>query len=306
MTKTPRSLIELFATFRTEEDCRHALFRHRWPDGFACPRCGGDHAYPIANRSTYECSACGHQTSVTAGTIFHKTRTPLLKWFAAIHLLSTTTKALSAAELARQLGVANQTAWTMRRKIVNAMVGDERLCGLVEMDESYVGGKRAGSAARDTWKRTPVAVMAERTESGGLGEVAMSVIPDATARSLLSAARSSIAPGSQVATDGWRAYRFLAAAGYDHVAIVQGCPEMASEVLPLVHMVISNFKRWILDVFHGVSRKHLQSYLDEYVYRLNRRHARSDLFRRVLNRCCRYFGPITYAEITGRHPELIG
>ena len=75
MTKTPRSLIELFATFRTEEDCRHALFRHRWPDGFACPRCGGDHAYPIANRSTYECSACGHQTSVTAGTIFHKTRT---------------------------------------------------------------------------------------------------------------------------------------------------------------------------------------------------------------------------------------
>ena len=163
-----------------------------------------------------------------------------------------------------------------------------------------MGGKRAGTAGRGPWTRTPVAVMAERTESGGLGDVAMSVIPDASASSLLVAARSSIAPGSRIATDGWRAYRCLAAAGYDHVATIQGCSEMASELLPWVHTVISNFKRWILDVFHGVSRKHLQSYLDEYVYRLNRRHARSDLCRRVLNRCCRYFGPTTYSELIGR------
>jgi len=112
MTKTPSSLIELFATFRTEEDCRHALFRHRWPDGFACPRCGGDHTYPIANRSTYECSTCGHQTSVTAGTIFHKARTPLLKWFAAIHLLHYDHSAVRSRARAATWR-PSQTAWTI-------------------------------------------------------------------------------------------------------------------------------------------------------------------------------------------------
>lgn len=302
--KTPASLIELITTFRDEEDCRDALFRHRWPDGFVCPRCGGRHAYPITKRLTYECASCRYQVSVTAGTVFHKTRTPLLKWFTAIHLIATTTKALSAAEMARQLDVSSQTAWTMRRKITSAMYGQTRLIGEVEMDESYVGGKHAGSAGRCNFTRTPVAVMAERTVLGGLGEVAMSVIPDASAQSLLEAASTSIAPGSSVTTDGWSGYSRLSAAGYDHVSVIQEIPEMASEVLPLVHTAISNFKRWVLDVFRGVSRKHLQSYLDEYCYRLNRRYARGDLFRRVLNRCCRYFGPVTYRQLT--HPELAG
>lgn len=296
---TPQSLIELVTTFRTEEDCQEALFRHRWPDGFACPRCGGARVCPIASRLTYECASCRYQSSLTAGTIFHLTRTPLLKWFMAIHLLSTTTKAVSAAELARQLDVAYQTAWTMRRKITNAMMCEgAELSGAVEMDESYVGGRCPGSAGRDNWKRTPVAVMAERTGAGGLGCVAMSVIPDASARSVLAAAVSRATAGSEITTDGWSGYSFLTAAGYDHVREIQGCPEAASEVLPWVHTVISNFKRWILDVLHGVSLKHLQSYLDEYCYRLNRRHARGDLFRPVLNRCCRYFGPVTYKELT--------
>jgi transposase-like protein len=304
--KTPRSLIELVAAFRTEEDCRDALFWHRWQDGFVCPRCGGRHAYPIKNRLTYECAACRYQASVTAGTVFHKTRTPLLKWFMAIHLIATTTKALSAAEIARQLDVAGQTAWTMRRKITNALVCEGAgLGGLVEMDESYVGGRSPQNAGRCSWTRSVVAVMAERTERGGLDQVAMSVVRDASRRSLRQAAESSIAPGSRVATDGWSGYGFLHAAGYDHLRMVQGDPVMASDILPWVHTVISNFKRWVLDVFHGVSRKHLQSYLDEYCYRLNRRRARGDLFRRVLNRCCRYFGPVTYAELT-RNPELAG
>ena len=300
--KMPRTLIELFAAYRTEEECRDALFHQRWPDGFVCPRCGGTRAYPIRNRLTYECAACGHQASATAGTIFHKTRTPLLKWFTAIHLIATTTKAISATELQRQLGVSHKTAWTMRHKITSAMVAkDASLKGLVEMDESYVGGKKkAGSAGRCNWARTPVAVMAERTEAGGLGAVAMSVILDASARSLEAAASASIDSAATVVTDGWAGYNFLAASDYKHVREVQGAPEAASEVLPWVHTVISNFKRWILDIFHGVSRKHLQSYLNEYCYRLNRRHARGDLFRRLLNRCCRYFGPVTYSQIKGR------
>ena len=285
--------------FKTEEDCRQALFEHRWPDGFRCPRCGHGRAYAHKKRPLFECASCGHQASLTAGTILEGTRTDLKKWFLAIYLLATTKKPLSSAELARQLGVSTVTAWTMRRKITRAMArgeGELMLAGVVEMDEAYVGGASKGIRGRGPLGKTPVAVMAQQNESGGCDLAHMLVIKDIGGLSLKGAATSYITPGSVLVTDGLPSYQPLGS-GFDHQSLVAEGVENPAELLPWVHIIISNLKRWLLDVFHGVSAKHLQSYLDEFCYRFNRRSERTDLFRRVLNRCVRYTKPATYAQL---------
>jgi transposase-like protein len=297
----PKTLMEFMDMYQTEEDCRQSLFEHRWPDGFSCPRCSCDRAYRLKSRPLFECARCGYQASLTAGTILQGARVELRKWFLAIYLLAATKKTLSSAELARQLGIAPQTAWTMRRKIMHAMSRREdelMLLGLVEMDESYVGGKKEGKRGRGAEGKTPVAVMAERSPAGGLSLAHMQVVERVNGLCLGKAAAAAVAPGSTILTDGWGAYRRLTAIGYVHEPHVQESPGDAVALLPWVHVVISNFKRWILDVFHGVSPKHLQSYLDEFCYRLNRRYVRTDLFRRILNRCVRYTEPTTYAQLT--------
>lgn len=192
---------------------------------------------------------------MTAGTLFHKTRTDLRKWLLAIWLLASMKKPPSAAELSRQLGATRKTGWLLRRKITHAMRRGEHellLFGVVELD------------------------------------------------ALTGAADAMIRPGSAVRTDGWRSYWALPAAGYIHEPYVQSTPQSASELLPWAHIVISNFKRWRLDVFHGVSAAHLHSYLDEFYYRLNRRDQRLDLFRRILNRCVLYTPPTAFTQLIGR------
>ncbi|HDZ79205.1 MAG TPA: IS1595 family transposase [Gammaproteobacteria bacterium] len=297
---SPKTMIEFMEIYRTEEDCRKALLQHRWPEGFECPRCGHNQAYTLKKRPLFECTACGHQASVTAGTILEGTRTDLRKWFLAIYLLATTKKPISSAELVRQLGIAPFTAWTMRHKIARAMTrrkGELMLLGMVEMDESYVGGARKGVRGRGAEGKTPVVVIARQNESGGCSLAHMHVLENTSGLSLGEAARGSIAPGSTVVTDGLPSYRRLGSLGYEHEPLVTGGVENAAELLPWVHIIISNFKRWILDVFHGVSAGHFQSYLDEFCYRLNRRRQRTDLFRRVLNRCVRFTEPVTYAQL---------
>jgi len=298
---SPKTLMEFMDMFKTEEDCRQTLFEHRWPDGFRCPRCGHDRAYSLKSRPLFECAACGYQASLTAGTILEGARVDLRKWLLAIYLMASTKKPPSAAELSRQLGIAAVTAWTMRRKIMHAMSrreGELMLLGLIEMDESYVGGARKGKRGRGAEGKTPVAVLAKRSESGGFSMAHMQVVDSVSGLCLGEVATAGVVPGSIITTDGWGAYRKLPTLGYIHEPVVGEDTGNAAELLPWVHVIISNFKRWILDVFHGVSPKHLQSYLDEFCYRLNRRNQRTDLFRRILNRCVRFTGPVTYAQLT--------
>ena len=296
----PKTLIDFMEMYKTEEDCRQALFHHKWPEGFVCPRCGHGQAYAHKKRLLYECASCGHQTSLTAGTVLHKTRVDLKKWFLAIYLMSQTKKTISAAELSRQLGIAPQTAWTMRRKITEAMARREgdMITGVVEMDESLVGGVSKGKRGRGAAGKTPVAVMAGVSPGGGLIRVHMQALGGVSGLSLEGAAQDHIAPGADIVTDGLLAYRDLPSLGYRHRFEVIGSSRVdAATTLPWVHVTISNFKRWVLDMFHGVSSKHLQSYLDEFCYRLNRRKQRTDLFRRLLNRCVLFTGPVTYAQL---------
>jgi transposase-like protein len=299
----PTTLIEFMQLYPTEEACRQAIFEHRWPRGFVCPRCGHDRAWFLSRRSLYECARCHYQGSLTAGTIFHNSRTDLRKWFLAIWLLASTKKAPSAAELARQLGVTAKTAWLLRRKITHAMArreGELLLAGIVELDEGFVGGKHSGPASRGRRQRhkTLVAIAAEQRPDGGLGRAHMCVIEDASAASLNEAAAATIGFGSLVHTDGWNGYTDLAGTGYGHQARNLPTGTDIDDWLPWSHIVLSNFKRWTLDVFHGVSRAHLQAYLDEFCYRLNRRSRRLDLFRRILNRCLLYTEPAPYSLLT--------
>jgi transposase-like protein len=304
MMRHPRTLIEFMQLYPTEEACRQALFEHRWPEGFSCRRCGHEHAWLLRRRGLYECASCHYQGSLTAGTIFHSARTDLRKWFLAIWLLASTKKAPSAAELARQLGVTRKTAWLVRRKIVHAMgqrEGEALLRGLVELDEGFIGGRHHGEENRGRRQpgKTLVAMAAEQTPAGGLGRAYLRVIDDASATSLNGAAQSRIAAGSLVRTDGWQGYAGLGKAGYAHQALSLSSGADVDEWLPLSHIVLANFKRWTLDVFHGVSPSHLQAYLDEFCYRLNRRGQREDIFRRLLNRCVLYSGPAPYSLLTG-------
>lgn len=292
--------IDFIKKFGTERACLKALFTQRWPDGFSCTRCGCKRGYWLKKRRSFECAKCGHQASATAGTVFHNTRTSIQKWFVAIHLMTSTPKAPSATELERQLGVTHKTAWAIRQKIMCAMArrdGELMLCGIVELDESLIGGREHGTHGRETVRKTLVAVAVDHTSKGGCRNAHIRVIQDAGTQSLTTAAKTNIAPGSTILTDGWPSYQNLPAQGYHHQPFVLKTPADASKLLPWVHIVVSNFKRWILDIFHGVSPKHLQAYLDEFCYRLNRRWHRSDLFRRVLNRCLHFTVPSTYKQL---------
>lgn len=304
MVQHPKTLIEFMQMYPSEEDCRQAIFEHRWPQGFSCRRCGHEHAWYLRGRGLYECASCHYQSSLTAGTVLSCTRTDLRKWLLAIWLLASTKKAPSAAELSRQLGVTRKTAWLMRCKITHAMArrqGEPLLRGIVELDEGFIGGKGSGPESRGRRQpdKTLIAMAAGHTPGGGLGRADLRVIDTASAASLSGAALATIAPGSVVKTDGWAGYVGLRDAGYAHLARTMSTAADVDEWLPFSHLVLANFKRWTLDIFHGVSPRHLQAYLDEYCYRLNRRDKREDIFRRLLNRCLLYTGPAPYSLLTG-------
>jgi transposase-like protein len=294
------TMVDFIKLYGTEKACLKTLIAQRWADGFLCPHCGCRNGYWLKKRRSFECTECGYQASVTAGTVFHGTRTSIQKWLIAIHLMTSSPKAPSATELERQLGVTHKTAWAIRQKIMCAMTrrdGELMLRGIVELDESFVGGRERGTRGRQTERKTLVAVAVDHTTPGGCRHAHLQVIPNAGEQALAAMAQATIVPDSTILTDGWPSYRNLGVKGYRHQPFVLETSQDASKLLPWVHIVISNFKRWILDIFHGISPKHLQGYLDEFCYRLNRRWNRSDLFRRVLNRCLLFTAPVTYNQL---------
>src|SRR3954454_22738143 len=302
----PRSLAEFQDRLAAEEDCRRYLVACRWPDGFRCPRCGAREAYELAGRELLQCRACRNQTSLTAGTVLHRTRVPLRLWFAAAYLVTTQTPGFSAVQLRRQLGLARyETAWTMLHKLRRAMLRPERdrLSGVVEVDEAYVGGLeegRGGGRRRDSSKS--IVVGAVEVRGRGSGRVRLAVVEDLSAASLVPFVEASVDPGSTVLTDGWQGYASLRQ-GYDHRPSTVGNPRNASVLLPRVHRTFSNLKTWLKGTHHGVSAKHLPSYVDEFVFRFNRRRTPMAAFQSLLGLSTRH-APTTHkmlyaAEATG-------
>lgn len=288
----PRSLPEFQRTFPDDEACVRYLFRLRWPDGKACGTgCEGDYAFYRGGKVVF-CKACRKTISLTAGTILHKTHTPLCTWFYAAYLVTTLTPGISAIQLQHQLGIKRyETAFQILHKLRSAMVNLDRepLGGTVEMDETYVGGAQTQeTTGRSTQGRTlvvgAVEVLASETGTGKrAGRVRFRTIPAATAQHLEAFAKDQVARGAAILTDGWRSYSQLRALGYDHRPTVEGRPENAAKILPLIHREFSNLKTWLHGTHHGrVERQHLQAYLNEFVFRHNRRFWRFSAFQRVL------------------------
>lgn len=296
------SIVEFQRRFADEAACLEYLAASRWPEGYACPVCARGQAWVLERRHLWECSACGRQTSVTAGTVMHGTRTPLTLWFWAAYLVATHAPGISALQLQRQLAIGRyETAWLILQKLRRAMVAPERepLKGEVEVDETFVGGRNPQRrGGRDRTGKTLVGVAVE-VRGRGSGRVRLSVLKDASAHSLHAFLNEALDGGTIVHTDGWRGYVGLAEAGFDHRPIEQHWRDTdgRKEILPRAHRAISNLKTWLAGTHRGASVKHLRVYLDEFVFRNNRRRVPMAAFQTLLGLSSLH-SPTTYREIT--------
>ncbi|HEY8645008.1 MAG TPA: IS1595 family transposase [Gaiellaceae bacterium] len=286
----PANLGEFFDWFQTDSDCWAYLVRLRWPDGFRCPACGGGDAW-LTKRSLFVCVECQRQTSVMVGTVFEGSRLPLLQWFRAAWLITSRKSGVSASTIQEELGLGSyKTAWTLQHKLRKAMVRPERelLSGEIEVDETFVGGPTPGTRGRGTRKQI-VAVAVEKPTGHiqwGYGRCRLRVIPNAQRQTLEDFITDVCEPGSVIYTDGHSAYDRLDALGFTHVISHYSSDDEPAHVsMPAVHRVASLLKRWLLGTHQGsVATQHLDSYLDEFTFRFNRRRSRSRglLFYRLM------------------------
>ena len=312
-THYPRSVGEFQAWFATDADCLDYLEWLRWPAGFTCPACGHGGGWRLGD-GRFMCSGCEARTSVTAGTIFDRTRTPLTVWFNACWLFATGKDGISALSVKRTLEIGSyQTAWAMLHRLRSVLVrpGRDRLAGMVEVDETYIGGHEEGlSGGRARGKKVLTGIAVEVREPRGFGRCRMRPLADASAASLHPFVTDFVEPGTTVITDGWQGYSGLGKLGYIHDRRSQRAARARGEdvgaLLPGVHRIASLTKRWLLGTHQGsVDDAHLPDYLNEFVFRFNRRRSRSRgmLFYRVLELAVAH-DPVRYKDlIVKRRPR---
>ncbi len=276
----PRTLAEFHLRFPDDAACLRYLVETRWPDGFRCPACGADAAPLLEGRRVWQCRNCRKQTSATSGTVLHRTRLPLLTWFTAAYLMTSLKPGISALQLQSQLGLSSfGTAWVMLHKLRRAMVNPDRtrLSGTVEADETWVGGRQAGlkgGRQRRGRRALEVAVAVERREKS-LGRLRLEIITDDSSDTLYDFIKRNIEPGSVVISDAWAGYNGLEPEIYTHLSVSQAALKRLGRepsAVPGVDRVISNLKTWLRGTHHGVGADHLDAYLDEFVFRFNRRY----------------------------------
>lgn len=330
----PTTLPEFQRAFPDDGACARYLEKLRWPEEFACPKCGvvGE-PYRFANRSgVLRCRSCKADVSLTAGTVMQSTHQPLSIWFWGAYLVTTQTPGQSALQFQRQLGLSRyETAFQMLHKLRAGMVRPDRdtIGGEhhVECDEVLIGGRTRGEgrgvhhkvyvlgAVEGRRRKAGEARSAEGRESheGGkplkrafyAGRLRLQVVSDRRAPTCEGFVRDNITPGSTVRTDGWQGYDRLPVMGYTHQPIpMLGSGEMADAHLPLIHLVFSNLKAWLLGTHHGTSQQHLQAYLNEYTFRFNRRFYPMTAFNSVLGIAAKTVPPTYEALYSGewKHP----
>ena len=299
MKQQQLSLIEFQQRFSIEEACMEHLFELRWPEGYRCPRCGHSQYCFHSTRKLYQCSKCKYQVSVTAGTIFHKTRTSLVKWFWMIFMMTRQKSGASMLSLQRMLGISSyKTVWTMGHKIRKAMSDRDaryQLAGLVEMDETFLGPRKAGPRGRGAKGKANIVVAAE-SQGDHPGFAVMKHVPAVSSKEILDLSLHKVAPNTKIRTDGLYAYCALASNGFAHEPHVISKDKEALKQLRWVHVLAANLKGNIRGVHHGVSEKHLDRYLAEFSYRFNRRYWDSQLFNRTVVACVST-STVTFAEL---------
>ncbi len=287
----PKTIFQFHEWFPDEDSCLKFLIQSRWPDGFVCPRCGFGDYYWVPTRKLLQCKNCDYQASVTAGTVMHRSKMPLKLWFHAAYLVTTHTPGFSALQFQRQVDLSSyQTAFTMLHKLRAAMVrsGRDKLSQVVEVDETYVGGERPGRTGRGALGKVIVAGAVD-VRGKYANRVRLKVIPDVTQVTLNEFVQDNIEVGSTVVTDDWLGYNKLESLGYEHSIALR---------MIHIHRVFSNLKSWLIGTHHGVSKQHLQAYLNEYVFRFNRRNTPMAAFQTVLGLARERMGP-TYRGLYG-------
>ena len=294
----PKTIMAFQKMFRTEEDCAQYLYQCRWPRGFVCPKCKfeSEKPYSISTYKRYECPKCGHQVSITAGTVMHNTKTDLSIWFWAAYLVSTLTPGISALQLQKQLGIKRyETAYQMLQKLRSAMVRPDRdkIHGVLEVDETYIGAPQKGKRGRGAVGKIIVAgaleVLSVDEKQQRVGRLRLSVIPDVSGNSLEQFVKNNIELKSTIITDDWNGYNGTVGLTYKRRIVSQN-------ELDHIHITFGNLKTWLEGTYHGVRSKHLQAYLNEFVFRHNRRKNPMSAFQRLLGLSAIQRGP-TYDEI---------
>lgn len=284
----PKTLRGFRQRFSSDAICLEYLAQSRWPNGFVCPKCGGREHWVIKEPFGCECSGCGRRTSPTAGTVLHRSHVGIQEWFWAAYLVATHTPGFSAKQLERQIGCAYRIAWFMLHRLRRAMVSDarSRLDGDVEADETIVGGAvkgRFGRGVAASENKTLVFGAVEvisYTDKHGraaekAGRVRLAIAPRADGESIGLFLAQNVAEGSEISTDGWKGYSKTALANYRH------SPSTGAHATH-IHRVFGNLKTWINGTHHGVDPKYLQTYLEEFVFRFNRRKTPMAAFQTLL------------------------
>lgn len=279
------------AKFSSEEDCLEYLVKHRWPNGFVCPKCHNREAHWQAGRSIYWCKACEYQVSVTAGTVFHSTNLGLPDWFWAVYRMAQGKKGFSAMQLMKEIDVSYPTAWSVLHKIRCAMEERDKqykLKGTIELDDAYLGGESKGKRGRGAEGKAPILVAVEKRQTlkgTKPGYVAIRILKSLSSAEVMAFVDSKIIPESIIETDGLSVYKVLGDLNFAHKQTVTENGIEAKELFPWVHLVIGNLKRFILGTHHHADLKYLRLYVAEYCYRLNRRFHEDDLFEHLLKAC---------------------
>lgn len=289
------TIIEFNNQFPDETACFNYLYKKKWPSGFICPKCQHTEAYYIKTRKLMQCKKCKHQASITAGTIFHKLRQPLLILMWACYWIATTKKGISAKELQRKLGLGGyQTAWTLLHKIRNAMEssGQYPITGDVEFDGTFLGL----SEKKDDASRAHVKVVVE-TDGTTIGRAYMEHVPDQKLKTIKSFVNKTVSLGSVIKTDGHVSYKFMKKQ-YIHYPYKMYDKKDNNKHLPKVHIVITNLKNWLRGTFNHMPNKHCQLYLNEFCFRFNRRWNLENIFEKLIDRTFST-QKITYAELIG-------
>src|SRR5919199_622801 len=269
--RSDMNLVKLIERFRTEDACRAYLEELRWPDGVKCTRCESDKVSPREKRSQYQCNSCDYRFSVTAGTIFHDTHLPLWKWFLAVYMIVDSKKGVSANQVKRGIGVTYKTAWYLCHRIRAALqeVDAQLLKGIIEVDETFMGGKVEGMGRGHKENKTVVVGAFERG-----GAIRLRVVRGRDRETLQGFIRENTAGDTQaIYTDEWPAYRSIAGQDTEHEAVKHREGEYVKGDVHAnsLENVWSLLKRSIIGSYHQVSAKHLDAYLDELEFRFNNR-----------------------------------
>lgn len=286
------SLPEFLEKYGTEEACRDALFKMRWPEGFRCPECGHHSHCELKSRPLIQCNRCHHQTSLTARTLFDRSKLPLTTWFLAIYLLTQSKSGLSAMALSRHLGVSYNTAWLLKHKLMQAMRerdDGKRLTGAVQVDDAYWGGeKRGGKRGRGAGGKTPFVAAVACSDDGRPRTMRMTPLKAFRSESISSWAAQHLSPEAEVTSDGLRCFRAIVET-CSHWSIVTGHGPASVEepAFTWVNTMLGNVKNALHGTYHAVQAKHLGRYLGAFAYRFNRRFRLDQMVDRLACIACR-------------------